>query len=59
MFAEFIECTEDKDGNETVTIVCGDCVLQVTLEDFRDYVKPKPIYGNSTPIWEFDTPTWK
>lgn len=38
MFDEFIECTSDKDELETVTIVCSDCIMQVTLRELRNYI---------------------
>ena len=38
MFNEFMDCTEDKNELETVTVVCQDCVLQVTLKEFRAWV---------------------
>lgn len=38
MFKEFLECTEEKDGLETVTIVCGDCIMRVTLVELRKYL---------------------
>ena len=38
MFDELIECTEDMDDNEIVTIECNGCTLQVTLGDLRGFV---------------------
>ena len=38
MFNEFLECITEKNELETVTVVCQDCVLQVTLKEFREWV---------------------
>ena len=38
MFNEFLECTQEEDGIEIVTIICNDCVMQVTLEELRLYI---------------------
>lgn len=38
MFNEFLECTKEESELETVTVICRDCVLQVTLKEFREWV---------------------
>ena len=38
MFNEFLGYIEDKNGLEIVTVVCQDCVLQVTLKEFKEWV---------------------
>lgn len=44
MFDEFLECTANKDRLETVTIVCDDCVMQVTLKELRFEVKVSKLF---------------